>query len=207
MDATKKGRPPGILWRTPIYVTELVGYLYRRRPGDLVRVSDKIFLGPVTESPITSAARRPAHRRQRLLCRAPRCRCSRCGIRACARWPRREMPARRRRSIFCPIPGRLLSVTQVGVTLASLGLGWAGEDTIYGILVGTVRAVGTRRAPPGILHGFCFFLSFLVDQLLPRGAGRSGAEESGDRQGRPPGRVDRSGAAALLSSHASPSWW
>jgi CBS domain containing-hemolysin-like protein len=24
-------------------------------------------------------------------------------------------------------PGRLLSVTQIGVTLASLGLGWAGE--------------------------------------------------------------------------------
>src|SRR5579885_3585163 len=28
-------------------------------------------------------------------------------------------------------PDRLLSVTQVGVTLASLGLGWAGEDTLY----------------------------------------------------------------------------
>jgi len=28
-------------------------------------------------------------------------------------------------------PPRLLSVTQVGVTLASLGLGWAGEDTLY----------------------------------------------------------------------------
>src|SRR5580700_11878490 len=32
-------------------------------------------------------------------------------------------------------PGRLLSVTQVGVTLASLGLGWAGEDTIYQMLL------------------------------------------------------------------------
>src|SRR5260370_7270340 len=28
-------------------------------------------------------------------------------------------------------PGRLLSVTQIGVTLASLGLGWAGQDTLY----------------------------------------------------------------------------
>src|SRR5579862_5014399 len=28
-------------------------------------------------------------------------------------------------------PERLLSVTQVGVTLASLGLGWAGEGTMY----------------------------------------------------------------------------
>ncbi len=32
-------------------------------------------------------------------------------------------------------PGRLLSATQVGVTLASLGLGWAGEDTVYKILL------------------------------------------------------------------------
>ena len=32
-------------------------------------------------------------------------------------------------------PGRLLSVTQVGVTLASLGLGWAGENTLYQLLV------------------------------------------------------------------------
>src|SRR5579871_1101557 len=32
-------------------------------------------------------------------------------------------------------PERLLSVTQVGVTLASLGLGWAGEDTMYQLLL------------------------------------------------------------------------
>jgi len=30
-------------------------------------------------------------------------------------------------------PPRLLSLTQIGVTLASLGLGWAGEETLYGI--------------------------------------------------------------------------
>lgn len=32
-------------------------------------------------------------------------------------------------------PERLLSVTQVGVTLASLGLGWAGEETIHQLLL------------------------------------------------------------------------
>ena len=31
-------------------------------------------------------------------------------------------------------PERLLSVTQVGVTLASLGLGWAGEETLFELL-------------------------------------------------------------------------
>ena len=42
-------------------------------------------------------------------------------------------------------PGRLLSVTQVGVTLASLGLGWAGEDTIYHLLV---AIFGPLTTPP-----------------------------------------------------------
>ena len=58
-------------------------------------------------------------------------------------------------------PGRLLSVTQVGVTLASLGLGWAGEDTIYHILAGLVAPLNTPGTAP-YLHGFCFFLSFLT---------------------------------------------
>src|SRR5579863_9222233 len=40
-------------------------------------------------------------------------------------------------------PGRLLSVTQVGVTLASLGLGWAGEDTLYQMLVALFHPVIT----------------------------------------------------------------
>src|SRR6202162_3876796 len=40
-------------------------------------------------------------------------------------------------------PGRLLAVTQVGVTLASLGLGWAGQDTLYQILVAALNPVIT----------------------------------------------------------------
>jgi CBS domain containing-hemolysin-like protein len=62
-------------------------------------------------------------------------------------------------------PGRLLSVTQVGVTLASLGLGWAGENTLYQILV-------SRLHPPAspllaeILHGACLAFAFLVISYL-----------------------------------------
>jgi len=58
-------------------------------------------------------------------------------------------------------PGRLLSVTQVGVTLASLGLGWAGEDTLYGIFVSAVNPVITP-ATAKALHALCFLFSFLV---------------------------------------------
>ena len=58
-------------------------------------------------------------------------------------------------------PGRLLSVTQVGVTLASLGLGWAGEDTLYRILAGLLRPAETAHTT-ALLHGLAFVLSFLI---------------------------------------------
>lgn len=58
-------------------------------------------------------------------------------------------------------PGRLLSTTQVGVTLASLGLGWAGQDTLYQILLEVFHPV-TTPLETKFLHGACFALSFLV---------------------------------------------
>ena len=58
-------------------------------------------------------------------------------------------------------PGKLLSVTQIGVTLASLGLGWAGEDTLYQILMLAFNPVLTA-ATSTILHGLCFVLAFGV---------------------------------------------
>ena len=58
-------------------------------------------------------------------------------------------------------PGRLLSVTQVGVTLASLGLGWAGENTLYRILIGLFHPVTTPLTAK-FLHGASLAISFLV---------------------------------------------
>lgn len=58
-------------------------------------------------------------------------------------------------------PERLLSVTQVGVTLASLGLGWAGEGTIYGFLIGVFQPLETLRLS-SLLHGASFVLAFLI---------------------------------------------
>src|SRR5277367_3462865 len=58
-------------------------------------------------------------------------------------------------------PGRLLSVTQVGVTLASLGLGWVGEDTVYGILVGAFHPPQTPLALK-LLHGGSLAVAFLT---------------------------------------------
>ena len=58
-------------------------------------------------------------------------------------------------------PGRLLSVTQVGVTMASLGLGWAGEDPLYRILSGFLKPAITP-ATADLLHGAAFLLAFLI---------------------------------------------
>jgi CBS domain containing-hemolysin-like protein len=60
-------------------------------------------------------------------------------------------------------PSRLLSTTQLGVTLASLGLGWAGEDTVYQILLSWLEpwvAPGTLSVR--WMHGVSFAVAFLL---------------------------------------------
>ncbi len=62
-------------------------------------------------------------------------------------------------------PERLLSVIQIGVTLASLGLGWAGEGALYEAMITVLRPV----VSPGwdkVLHGAAFALAFLVISYL-----------------------------------------
>jgi putative hemolysin len=58
-------------------------------------------------------------------------------------------------------PGRLLSVTQFGVTLASLGLGWVGEDTLYRVLSNALAGFGLPISQV-LLRGVAFTLAFLV---------------------------------------------
>ncbi|HXP86912.1 MAG TPA: hemolysin family protein [Bryobacteraceae bacterium] len=58
-------------------------------------------------------------------------------------------------------PERLLSATQVGVTLASLGLGWAGEDWLYHIILGWFDPLITP-ARLVALHAISFTAAFLA---------------------------------------------
>src|SRR6266700_2375609 len=58
-------------------------------------------------------------------------------------------------------PEKLLSVTQIGVTLASLGLGWAGEDTLYGLFIAAFKPV-LNPGTAALLHGVSFVLAFLA---------------------------------------------
>ena len=58
-------------------------------------------------------------------------------------------------------PGKLLSLTQICVTLASLGLGWAGEETLFELFMRLFHPVVTPVWEAGI-RGAAFLLSFLV---------------------------------------------
>jgi putative hemolysin len=58
-------------------------------------------------------------------------------------------------------PERLLSVTQVGVTLASLGLGWAGEETLFELFQDAFHPVLTP-ATTVLIHWLSFALAFVV---------------------------------------------
>ena len=62
-------------------------------------------------------------------------------------------------------PQRLLSVSQLGVTLASLGLGWAGEDAVYELLMRMLAPV-TSAGIERYLHAASFVLAFLLISFL-----------------------------------------
>lgn len=62
-------------------------------------------------------------------------------------------------------PERLLSVSQVGLTLASLGLGWAGEETVYELIVAALNPVITP-VTDRLIHLGSFVLAFLVISFL-----------------------------------------
>lgn len=58
-------------------------------------------------------------------------------------------------------PARLLSVTQAGVTLASLGLGWAGENSVYHLFLAMFDRFLTPALSPW-LHAVSFGIAFLL---------------------------------------------
>lgn len=58
-------------------------------------------------------------------------------------------------------PEKLLSVTQIGVTLASLGLGWAGEDTLYALLLSLFHPL-LNPSTAAVLRAACFVAAFAV---------------------------------------------
>ena len=62
-------------------------------------------------------------------------------------------------------PDRMLSATQLGVTLASLGLGWAGENTVFRLIQpATNSLLGAQAAD--LAHVLSFTVTFTVITFL-----------------------------------------
>jgi putative hemolysin len=80
-------------------------------------------------------------------------------------------------------PERLLATVQVGVTLAGIGVGWAGEDTLYRVLMLALQPLATPRIDP-LLHAISFVIAFLLltfsmvvfGEVVPKNLGIKQAE-------------------------------
>jgi len=57
-----------------------------------------------------------------------------------------------------------LSACQLGITLASLGLGWIGEPAFASLLEPLFAAIGITR--PELIHGLAFFIAFMTISYL-----------------------------------------
>lgn len=76
-----------------------------------------------------------------------------------------------------------LSACQLGITLASLGLGWVGEPAFADMIAGTLAALGLE--PPRLIRLFSFILSFsfiswlhiIVGELMPKSIAIRRAEQ------------------------------
>lgn len=86
---------------------------------------------------------------------------------------------------------RYLSATQLGITLASLGLGWVGEPALAHLFVRLAASVGVADSPA--LHSVAFALGFtfltavhiLFGELLPKLLAIQSAERVALAVGRP----------------------
>jgi CBS domain containing-hemolysin-like protein len=58
-------------------------------------------------------------------------------------------------------PERLLATIQVGVTLAGIGAGWAGENTLYRLFMSAAQPLVTPRAE-SFIHVAALVVAFLV---------------------------------------------
>ena len=70
---------------------------------------------------------------------------------------------------------RYISATQLGITLASLGLGWIGEPTVAGLIQGwfvwlppALASIGTHGAAVAVAFTFITVLHIVLGELVPK---------------------------------------
>jgi putative hemolysin len=73
---------------------------------------------------------------------------------------------------------RYISATQLGITLASLGLGWIGEPTLAGLIAGVfdwlpspAAQIATHSVAATLAFVIITVLHIILGELVPQGAG------------------------------------
>ena len=89
-----------------------------------------------------------------------------------------------------------LACCQLGITMASLGLGWVGEPTVSALLEPLLIPLGMSEAT---LHFVSFLAGFLVFLLAAYRDRRAGAEDAGDQAADAGLAMDRLSAVCVLS--------
>ena len=111
------------------------------------------------------------------------------------RWPTRETRAPPRRKHVAGDLDAYLSACQLGITLASLGLGWVGEPFLAQMLQPVFALLGISS--PAVITSISFPLAFLGHHFSSHRARRTGAEDPRHPQAAA-GDADRQSAAARL---------
>ena len=63
-------------------------------------------------------------------------------------------------------PNRFISAAQLGITMASLGLGWIGESTVAAIIGPLFEGLGTEFLGAAAVHSVSFVVSFILITML-----------------------------------------
>lgn len=63
-------------------------------------------------------------------------------------------------------PNRFISAAQLGITMASLGLGWIGESTVAAMIGPLFEGVGTEYLGASAVHSVSFVVSFILITML-----------------------------------------
>ncbi|HMM42576.1 MAG TPA: hemolysin family protein, partial [Thermomicrobiales bacterium] len=63
-------------------------------------------------------------------------------------------------------PNRFISAAQLGITMASLGLGWVGEPTLAGLIGPALESILPHRIVFVTSHGVAIFIAFALITLL-----------------------------------------
>ena len=103
-------------------------------------------------------------------------------------------------------PDQVIAATQLGITLASLGLGWIGEPALSHLLEPlidklpvTLQEGASHSISVGVAFATITFLHVVVGELMPKSIALQNPEATDDQQSEEKGESDEGEACCIFS--------